>query len=98
MNGKEFSQEEQNALEQIMMLRRDVRGNHFLPDAISDENLQKILNAAVMAPSVGYSQPWEFVVIRDKSIKQTVADNFTLENDKAQALFSSDERAKYASL
>jgi 5,6-dimethylbenzimidazole synthase len=98
LNSKTFSQEEQDSLEQILMHRRDVRGNHFLPDEISDDTLQKILNAAVMAPSVGFSQPWEFVVIRDHTIKQKVAENFVIENDKAQALFKDEERAKYAAL
>lgn len=98
MSSKEFSLEEQQILEQIMMLRRDVRGNHFLANEVCDDDLNKILNAAIMAPSVGYSQPWEFVVIKDPLIKQKVADNFVVENTKAQALFDDKERAKYANL
>lgn len=96
--NKKFSLHEQSTLEQIMMLRRDVRGNHFLADKVCEDDLQKILNAAVMAPSVGYSQPWEFVIIRDQVIKQKVADDFSIENNKAQALFRNENQAKYASL
>lgn len=98
MTSKKFSPQEQQVLEQIMMLRRDVRGNHFLSDPVCEEDLQKILNAAVIAPSVGYSQPWEFVVIRDSSIKHKIADNFMLENEKSKALFNDQERAQYATL
>ncbi len=46
---------------------RAVRG--FRPDPVEDEDVRTVLQAAVMAPSSGNSQPWEFVVIRDAGIK-----------------------------
>ncbi|MBL4672938.1 MAG: nitroreductase family protein [Arenicella sp.] len=49
-------------LKQIMMLRGNVRGNHSNDRAISKSNIEKILRAGSLAPSVGFSQPWEFVV------------------------------------
>jgi cob(II)yrinic acid a,c-diamide reductase (EC 1.16.8.1) len=53
--------------------RRDIR-SYFKPDPIPDEVLAKILLAAHLAPSVGYSQPWNFIIIRDENIKRKVKE------------------------
>ncbi len=98
MTKKSFTQDEQRLLAEIMQSRRDVRGNRFLSNPISDGIIDQILEAASWAPSVGYSQPWEFVVIRDESVKQTVSENFEAENKKAQAVFSDEKQALYAQL
>jgi nitroreductase len=58
-------------LETIMTMR-SVRD--FKPDPVDDEKLRIILGAAVMAPSSGNSQPWEFVVIRDSDTKRRVEE------------------------
>lgn len=71
----------------IMKNRRDVRGNHFLKKEIEDEKLKLILEAGLTAPSVGYSQPWKFIVIKDEKIKKDVFINFTNENNKAKDIF-----------
>ncbi|GAA5017743.1 hypothetical protein GCM10025734_68950 [Kitasatospora paranensis] len=49
--------------------RRDVR-NGFRPDPIPHEVLLRVLEAAHTAPSVGYSQPWDFVVIRSRKTRR----------------------------
>lgn len=90
MTHKVFTQEEQAILYDIMALRRDVRGNRFIQQAVDDDVIDQILSAAVLAPSVGYSQPWEFVIIRDSKVKGAVAKNFEVENKKASPMF--DER------
>jgi 5,6-dimethylbenzimidazole synthase len=94
----QFSVDDQRLLEQIMMLRRDVRGNHFNDRAISESDIDKILHAGSLAPSVGFSQPWEFVVIRNKSIKQAIADNFKRENSMAAELFENQKHDQYLKL
>ncbi len=93
-----FSESDQSVIEQVLRARRDVRGNHFTDQDLSDSDLQKILAAATTAPSVGYSQPWEFVVIRDPAIKNAVAENFELENLSAHAQFENDKARHYAQL
>jgi 5,6-dimethylbenzimidazole synthase len=93
-----FSSADQRLLEQIMVQRRDVRGNHFIDREISDNDIEKILHAGTLAPSVGFSQPWEFVVIRDPATKQSIADNFEKENRKASQLFENRNRDQYAKL
>ena len=49
--------------------RRDVRSD-FLLDAVPDEVLGRILDAAHHAPSVGFMQPWDFIVIRDAAVRE----------------------------
>ena len=98
MNNKAFSPEDQTLLEELMLHRRDVRGNNFLLDDVSEEAIEKILNAASLAPSVGFSQPWEFVVIRDEDTKKQVHDSFVVENRKAGSEFSDQRQAAYKSL
>ena len=97
MKNKQFTLDEQEVLEQILKARRDVRGNYFNDRVVSEEVIDKILSAAVSAPSVGYSQPWEFVVIRDSAIKNEIAQNFVIENEKAKSKFE-EKQAQYISL
>jgi 5,6-dimethylbenzimidazole synthase len=76
---------------ELMLSRRDVRGNSFLPTKIEEEKLELILKSALAAPSVGYSQPWEFVLINDEAIKEKVYTNFENENTKAKEIFKDNE-------
>jgi nicotinate-nucleotide--dimethylbenzimidazole phosphoribosyltransferase len=61
--GWAFSNEDRAVLERIMGSRRDIR--RFRPDPVPDEALRRIVAAAHLAPSVGHSQPWRFVLVRD---------------------------------
>lgn len=97
MKNKQFTKQEQDVLEQIIQLRRDVRGNRFTDDVVSDEVIERILSAAVFAPSVGYSQPWEFVIIKEKETKSKIANIFAVENQKAKLQFEEKENL-YAQL
>ena len=51
--------------------RRDIR-NGFLPDSVDDEVLTRVLAAAHQAPSVGLSQPWDFLILRDPDLRERV--------------------------
>src|SRR5450432_783387 len=97
-NGKIFTPHDAAVLEDIILNRRDVRGNRFLQKEVEDQLLDKLLSAAVHAPSVGFSQPWEFVVIRDAAIKQQVREIFDEENNKAAALFTNEKKEQYTRL
>lgn len=98
MKNKHFTTQEQSTLQDIMRHRRDVRGNHFLDAPLNDDVVQHILQVSEISPSVGFSQPWEFVIIRDQNTKQAVADIFTDENAKAQRKFSDEKRQEYTKL
>jgi len=91
-----FSDDDAKKLLKIIKARRDVRGNRFLQKKIEKEKLQMILEAGIAAPSVGYSQPWKFIIIEDKKIKNSIAENFQCENKKAKEIFQ--ERSLYNSL
>ncbi len=86
-----FTIDDTHTLLNIMKNRRDVRGNRFLNKEIEKENLNLILEAGFTAPSVGYSQPWKFIVIKDENIKEEIFDNFTNENIKAKEIFKSKD-------
>src|SRR6202163_4868406 len=65
----EFSAAERDAVYKCIFNRRDVRGQ-FLPNPIPDQVLARLLNAAHRAPSVGFMQPWDFIVVRDGAINE----------------------------
>ena len=64
-NGR-FSESERDAVYRAIFERRDVRRN-FLPTPIPDHILMRVLTAAHHAGSVGFMQPWDFVVVRDRA-------------------------------
>jgi len=86
-----FTTEDTATLLQIMKARRDVRGNKFIQQEVEQEKLHMILEAGMTAPSVGYSQPWKFVVIKDEDIKKSILENFEEENTKAKEIFQDKE-------
>ncbi|PWK48650.1 5,6-dimethylbenzimidazole synthase [Pleionea mediterranea] len=93
-----FDQTQQQCLEDIMRLRRDVRGNYFTSQPINDSTLDQLFYSASLAPSVGFSQPWEFVVIRNSNTRQAIANNFAEENEKAFQHFSDEKLKQYQQL
>ena len=60
------------AVYRVIEERRDVRQG-FLPDPVPDEVLARVLAAAHHAPSVGFSQPWDFVVITSRERRERIA-------------------------
>ncbi len=94
----QFTAEDVLVLENIMTRRRDVRGNRFLPTPIADGDLEQILNAGVHAPSVGYSQPWRFVVIRSDQTKSRIRQVFEEENAGVWKQFDADRQETYQQL
>lgn len=63
MTRHRFSAREREGVYRAIAERRDMR--HFLPDPIAPELMARLLEAAHMAPSVGYMQPWRFIRITD---------------------------------
>jgi nicotinate-nucleotide--dimethylbenzimidazole phosphoribosyltransferase len=59
-----------DALAEVIGGRRDIR--RFRPDAVGDELLERLLAAAHAAPSVGLSQPWRFIVVRNMEMRARV--------------------------
>ncbi|WP_096700396.1 5,6-dimethylbenzimidazole synthase [Magnetospirillum sp. 15-1] len=84
-------------LYRVLLSRRDVRGQ-FLPDPIPDEVLARILVAAHHAPSVGFMQPWSFILVRSPEVRGRIKDAFAKANDEAAGMFEGDAQATYRSL
>ena len=77
-----FSEIEKHAVYKAIFSRRDVR-SHFKPKNVPNDVLRRILEAAHHAPSVGFSQPWNFIVIKNKSIREQVKNSFLREHRKS---------------
>jgi 5,6-dimethylbenzimidazole synthase len=92
-----FSEEERRGLYRAIYERRDVR-SHFLLDPVPDDVLHRILDAAHHAPSVGFMQPWDFIVIRDASVRQSVHRNFEIASRRAAEKYQGEQRKLYDSL
>ncbi|AFL69407.1 5,6-dimethylbenzimidazole synthase [Sulfurospirillum barnesii] len=87
---KTFSTVEQNTLKEIILSRRDVRGHHFSKTPLERAIVEEILTCAIHAPSVGFSQPWRFLMIENDATKERIYKEFVKQNAKAQALFKSE--------
>jgi 5,6-dimethylbenzimidazole synthase len=71
---------ERDVVHRVLAERRDVRRG-FLSHPIADDVLTRILESAHRAPSVGLSQPWDFVLIRDIATRRKVHDLATAQRD-----------------
>ena len=92
-----FSARERDAVYRAIFERRDVRRN-FLPDSIPDSTLNRILKASHHAGSVGFMQPWDFLIVREKKTKQAVKKLFRQANTEAARNYSEEKAKLYKSL
>jgi 5,6-dimethylbenzimidazole synthase len=93
----EFTEAEKRGLYKAIYERRDVR-DHFLSAPIPDEVLHKLLDAAHHAGSVGFMQPWSFIVVRSPEVKERVKALFECVNTAAEAVFEGERRKMYSRL
>jgi 5,6-dimethylbenzimidazole synthase len=92
-----FSDAERAAVYRAIETRRDVRGQ-FTGREIDAATLRRLLQAAHDAPSVGLSQPWNFIVIRSQAVRAEAHAAFTCANAEALALFPDARRPLYGTL
>ncbi len=92
----DFSDDEKNGLYKAIFSRRDVR-SHFTSKPIDDEVLSRILNAAHHAPSVGFSQPWNFILIKELETRKKIKESFEIERKHASNLVEEPQKSKYLS-
>src|SRR5437764_5171704 len=91
-----FSTSEQAAVYRAIFERRDCR--RFLPDPLPDAVVARLLLAAHHAPSVGFMQPWNFLVIRSAAVRRRIKAAFEHANAAAADQFDADQGALYRSL
>ena len=92
----EFSTEEQQGLYRAIFSRRDIRT--FKTDPIPTDALARIIRAAHHGPSVGFMQPWDFIMVQNTEIRQNVKDLFDRERQAASNFFDEPRRSHYLSL
>jgi len=83
-------------LRELFAWRRDVR--RFRPDALPSGTLDRLIEIAGLAPSVGLSQPWRFVVVDDPGRRAAVRADFKACNADALASYAGELAARYAAL
>ena len=86
--GEQFTQEESEIIYRVIHARRDMR--HFSGGEVAPEILQRILEAAHAAPSVGYMQPWRFVRITKADLREQLIA--LVEEEKEKTSDAMDER------
>jgi len=92
-----FEKEAREAVYRAIHTRRDVR-SHFVPGSIDDAVLARLLTAAHHAPSVGYMQPWNFIVIRDTGRREKVRDLFLTARGEELSAVATERQALYRKL
>ena len=83
-------------LRELLTWRRDVR--RFRRDALPRGTLERLIDLACLAPSVGLSQPWRFVIVDTPACRAAIRANFEICNARALAAQSGQRAAGYARL
>jgi 5,6-dimethylbenzimidazole synthase len=84
------------ALHDLLVWRRDVR--RFRTDALPPNTIERLIGSACLAPSVGLSQPWRFVIVDDPARRRAVIENFTACNADALNSYDDELAKRYAGL
>ncbi len=92
-----FSDAEREVVYRLMSVRRDIR--HFSDSPLPGDVLQRMLSAAHQAPSVGFMQPWNFILISSMEIRRQIKESFERVNlAEAEKIAEPDRRELYRSL
>ena len=92
-----FSEGERAAVYRAIFSRRDVR-SQFTDTPVDKDVLMRILTAAHHAPSVGFMQPWNFIVIRDPGRREQVRDLFLAARGQELPHIAEERQALYRKL
>jgi 5,6-dimethylbenzimidazole synthase len=96
MSVRPFSESERAAVYRAIFERRDCR--QFLPEPLDNALLLRLLTAAHHAPSVGFMQPWNFILIRSLEVRRAVKTAFERANAREAEHFAGDRGDLYRSL
>ena len=92
----EFDDAFRGRLRDLLIWRRDVR--RFRRDPLPDGILETLIELACLAPSVGLSQPWRFVIVEHDAARAAIRKNFAACNAQALAAQVPDRAGRYARL
>jgi 5,6-dimethylbenzimidazole synthase len=91
-----FDEKFRQRLRALLTWRRDVR--HFRRDSLPPGVVERLIELASLAPSVGLSQPWRFVVVDNPACRNAVRRNFAAANAAALTAQAPERMAQYARL
>ncbi|AIW19101.1 5,6-dimethylbenzimidazole synthase [Vibrio coralliilyticus] len=91
-----INEEERDALYKVIFSRRDVRRD-FIPKVIPEDVLLRILTAGHHAPSVGFMQPWDFILVTEKETKKAIKQGYEQARVESAEQFSEEKREQYRS-
>ena len=91
-----FDEDFRVRLRELFAWRRDVR--RFRAEPLPAGALRDLIDAACLAPSVGLSQPWRFVVVESPDRRAAIVDDFNRCNREALDAYDADRAALYARL
>ncbi len=83
-------------LRDLLIWRRDVR--RFRADPLPAGTLERLIEIGCLAPSVGLSQPWRFIVVDDPGRREAIREVFNACNADAGASYAGERAARYAEL
>lgn len=92
-----FGPAARDAVYRAIFTRRDVRGE-FIAEPLDDRVLARLLAAAHRAPSVGYMQPWNFIVIRDLERRKRIRELFLSARGLEVEAIASEKQELYRAL
>jgi 5,6-dimethylbenzimidazole synthase len=84
------------ALRDLVLWRRDVR--RFRPDPVDATLVMSLIELAARSPSVGFSQPWRFVLVESSERREAVRQSFARANADALSTYADERRGLYAKL
>ena len=82
-------------LYEVIHRRRDVRGQ-FTGEPMADEVVERLLAAAHAAPSVGLTQPWDFVLVTDRDLRRRFFDHVQEERRRFETSLPPEAAARFA--
>jgi len=81
---------------ELLRWRRDVR--RFRPDPVPPALILRLLEMATLAPSVGLSQPWRFLLVESPARRDAIGHEFEASNAEAARVYAGERAARYAGL
>ncbi|WP_206929004.1 5,6-dimethylbenzimidazole synthase [Roseococcus thiosulfatophilus] len=81
---------------ELLRWRRDVR--RFRPDPVPPALVTRLLEMATLAPSVGLSQPWRFLLVESPDRRAAIRREFEASNAEAARIYAGEQASRYAAL
>jgi 5,6-dimethylbenzimidazole synthase len=91
-----FDETFRNQFENLLKWRRDVRS--FRRDPVDPNLIEHLIGLASLAPSVGFSQPWRYILVESEDRRQCIRENFERCNHSALQSYEGERAELYARL